>query len=245
MQHIESCIKSVLSQTYENIEYIVIDGNSTDGTKEIIEKYIDRIDFYLSEDDNGIYNALNKGVKCASGDVVGILHSDDEFYDVDTVQSITNCFVKNNVDLIYANGLYVNKKHPEKITRIYDSKPFKKRFLNYGWIPLHTTIYVKKGVFDKYGNYDEGYSIASDYDISLRWFKNELISKHFLDRFVVRMKLGGKSTTSSLQKKKSAEDLEIIRKHQLLGYFTLLCKIVRKIPQYIKGVIFSWWFEFK
>jgi glycosyltransferase len=231
---VSDCIESVLNQSYGNIEHIVIDGGSTDGTQQVIEKYRDSIAIYLSEKDNGLYDALNKGIKMASGDVIGILHSDDVFYDNHVVRDIANAFESSNADLVYANGVFVERDNPQKIKRVYSSSPFKKSNLLFGWIPLHTTIYVKSQVFKEYDLYNLDYSIASDYDISLRWFKNDKINKYFLDRYVVKMRLGGKSTTASLQRLKSEEDFQIIKKHKLPGLFTLFFKIGRKIPQYLK-----------
>ena len=229
---IESCIQSVLSQTYADIEHIIIDGGSTDGTQKVIEPYIPQLGYYISEKDSGLYNALNKGIKVATGDVIGILHSDDLFYQSDSVKKIAQAFTETQADLVYANGMYVAKENIRNIKRVYISKPFKKRYLNFGWIPLHTTIYAKKSVFEEYGLYDQDYDIASDYDISLRWFTNPKITTYFLNTWVVKMRLGGKSTTAKLQQKKSAEDLRIIKKHKLLGNITLFFKILRKIPQY-------------
>lgn len=230
---IEKCIQSVINQDFKNIEYIVIDGGSTDGTQQIIEKYRDKIAVYISEKDNGLYNALNKGIKHATGDIIGILHSDDLFFNEKNLTSIAQTFEKTDADLVYANGQYVDKQNINRIKRIYRSKKFKNSYLKFGWIPLHTTIYVKSEIFEQYGFYDENYSIASDYEISLRWFFSDEIKKVFLNQWVVKMRIGGKSTSMNLQKRKSSEDLQIIKKYNLLGKFTLFCKIVRKIPQYL------------
>lgn len=234
------CIESLLAQDYSNIEHIIIDGGSTDGTQDKIKPYISQLGYYISEKDNGLYNALNKGIQKATGDVIGILHSDDLLYDQNSLQNIANCFDQINADLVYAKGKYVLRNDPNIVKRIYPSKPFKNRFLYFGWIPLHTTIFVKKEVFKKFGLYEEGYSIASDYEISLRWFTNKDIKKVFLNEWVVKMRLGGKSTSANLQKKKSKEDLEIIGKYNLWGWFTLGCKIGRKVPQYLLPRIFKY-----
>ncbi|MDR1706516.1 MAG: glycosyltransferase [Prevotella sp.] len=237
---ISDCIQSVINQSYDDIEYLVIDGASTDGTIDIIQNYELRITKeyphisfrWISEKDTGLYNALNKGIRQATGDIIGILHSDDLYYTTDVLKQINKVFQSTETDLVYANGQYVEQNNTEIVKRIYQAKPFKKSYLKFGWIPLHTTIYVRKGVFDQYGLYDENYSIASDYEISLRWFFNDNIKKIFLDSWVVKMRLGGKSTTAKFQKRKSSEDLSIIRKYHLWGWFTLGCKIMRKIPQY-------------
>ncbi|GHA49683.1 glycosyl transferase [Salinimicrobium marinum] len=230
---IADCIQSVLDQTYHNIEHIIIDGGSTDGTQEVIEKYRDKIAFYISEKDEGVFDAYNKGIKNATGDVIGVLNSDDFFFEPETIQKIAEAFSFSGADLVYANGLFVDQEDLSRVKRIYPSKPFRRRYLSYGWIPLHTTIFVRKEVFEKNGFYHRGYTIASDYEISLRWFKNDDIKKFFLNEWVVKMRLGGLSTSARLQLRKSREDLRIIKLYHLNGLFTLACKIGRKIPQYL------------
>ena len=232
-EYIAACIRSVISQTYPNIEHIVIDGGSTDGTQNEIEPFRNNLAYYISEKDNGLYDALNKGIRQSTGDIICILHSDDTYYEPDTIKKVVDTFLVSGADLVYANGQFVDKDNTGNIRRIYPSKPYHKRYLNFGWIPLHTAIYVRREIYKQYGLYDQSYSIASDYEISLRWFKNDLIKKVFLNEWVVKMRLGGKSTSAKLQKLKSAEDLSIIRRYHLLGYFTLACKIARKIPQYL------------
>ena len=170
---ITDCIRSVLSQTYKNVEFIVIDGGSTDGTQLKIETFKDELGYYISEKDSGIFDAYNKGIRKATGDVIGILNSDDFFYEPDTIEKIVDAFEDSKADLVYGNGMFVSQNNTDKIKRIYSSKLFKKSYLNYGWIPLHPTIYVKKELYEQYGLYSLNYTIASDYDISLRWFKND------------------------------------------------------------------------
>ncbi len=232
--NILDCINSVIAQECDNIEYIIIDGGSTDGTVEFIKNNLDKIDIFISEKDKGLYDALNKGIRNATGDIIGILHSDDLFYDNNTLRKVIGEFISTNADLLYGNGLYVERKNISKVKRVYSSNKFSKLHLYFGWIPLHTTIFVKRDVLNKYGFYNLSYKIASDYDISLRWFLNDDIKKFYFDTFIVKMRLGGKSTTANLQKTKSMEDLRIIRKYKLWGSFTLFFKIARKVPQYIK-----------
>ncbi len=231
--YIADCIQSVLRQSHPNIEYIVIDGGSTDGTQAVIEKYRDQLAYYISERDHGLYDALNKGIRQATGDIVGILHSDDLLFGDDTIAKIVHQFQSSQADLVYAKGIYVQREDITKVRRIYYAKPYKKRYLYFGWIPLHTTIFVKKAVFDQWGLYMEQYQISSDYDISLRWFSNKALKKEYLNQWTVKMRVGGKSTTKKLQVIKSMEDVNIIRRYKLLGYFTLSMKIARKIPQYL------------
>lgn len=232
-EFIGDCIKSVLRQSYPNIEHLVIDGGSTDGTQQEIEPYMNQLAYYISEKDEGVFDAYNKGIRKATGDIIGILNSDDFFNEPDTIKKVVDAFVSSQADLVYAKGMFVDKDNPVKVKRVYPSRPFHKSYLSFGWIPLHTTIFVRREVFDRYGFYNGGFRIASDYEISLRWFKNEEIKKHFLNEWVVKMRLGGLSTSTNLQLRKSKEDLRIIRQYQLQGYFTLACKIGRKIPQYV------------
>ncbi|MAZ29315.1 MAG: glycosyl transferase [Cytophagaceae bacterium] len=233
-ESIATCVESVLNQTYPDVEHIIVDGASTDGTQEVVQSYGPRVAKFVSEKDKGLYNALNKGLQMATGDIIGILHSDDLYFENTTLEDVANCFMETQADLVYGNGVYVDKQDISRVKRIYPAKPFSNRFLKYGWIPLHTTIYVKKEVFKEYGMYDESYKIASDYEISLRWFLEDKIKKYYLNQFLVKMRLGGKSTTAKLQKLKSKEDFKIIKQYNLLGFFTLGFKIARKIPQYIK-----------
>lgn len=230
---IADCIGSVLNQTYNDIEHIVIDGGSTDGTQKQIEPLRDKLAVYISEKDDGIFDALNKGIKNSTGDIIGILNSDDFFYQPETIEKVVQAFVDSGADLVYAKGLFVDKNDLSKVKRIYPSKPFQKRYLFYGWIPLHTTIFVRREVFSRYGLYNPGFTIASDYEMSIRLFRNDKVKKFFLNEWVVNMRLGGLSTSARLQLKKSKEDLRIINRYRLNGLFTLACKIGRKIPQYI------------
>lgn len=229
---IRTAIESVGSQNYNHIEYLIIDGASKDKSIDIINQYGNTIDVVISEKDTGIYNALNKGVKMSSGDIIGLLHSDDLFYNENTITKIVNVFKNTNADIVYANGMYVDEKDIGKVKRIYKTSNYKRNYLYFGWIPLHTTIFVRKEVFDNFGLYREDFKIASDYEISLRWFKNNSLKKVFLDEWVVKMRLGGKSTDISQQASKSKEDLKIIKEYNLWGEITLFFKILRKIPQY-------------
>lgn len=240
---IAECIESVLSQKYKDVEHLVIDGKSTDGTTKILRKYKNQLAYYISEKDIGIYDALNKGINKATGDIIGILHSDDLFLNSETLSKIAEAFTFSGADIVYAKGIYVDQNNVLKVKRIYSSAPFKKNYLFYGWIPLHTTIFVKRKIYMQYGLYNPNYTIASDYDISIRWFQNDHIKKFFLNEWVVKMRLGGCSTTPKHQIEKSKQDLKIIKSYKLHGYFTLACKIARKIPQYLVPQIIK--FQYK
>lgn len=231
--HIADCFQSLVNQSYKDVEYIVVDGGSTDGTLEELKENKRQIDIFISERDQGLYDALNKGIRLATGEIVGILHSDDLFYNQEVISDVVAKFMETNADLVYAKGVFVDRNNPIKVKRIYGSTHFRKWFLYFGWMPLHTTIFVRKDVFKRSGLYGLKYSIAGDYDISLRWFLDDNVRKEFLDEFTVKMRLGGKSTSMKHQKTKSLEDLVIIKEHGLWGVFTLGFKLLRKVLQYL------------
>jgi len=229
--NILKCINSVKNQTYKYIEHIIIDGDSNDKTVSLINKNLNSKILFQTEKDTGMYNALNKGIKKSSGDIIGILHSDDIFYSNTIIEDIVRNFKKSD-DIIYGNGMYFLNFN-ENARRIYKSNIFSKFYLYFGWIPLHTTIFCRRNIFDNYGLYSEKYKISSDYEISLRWFFNKNINKKFYNKWIVKMQLGGLSTNLDNQKIKSTEDYEIIKKFKLLGIITLFFKILRKVPQYL------------
>lgn len=190
---IENTILSVKIQNYDNIEYIIIDGNSTDGTQAIIKKHIDIIDYFISESDKGMYDAINKGIKIASGEIIGILNSDDEFNMHNVIDLIAKTF-KNNLSLesVFGDVSFINTN--SKITRYYNSKLWKPFFFYFGIMPPHPSFYCKKELFDKYGLYRTDLEIASDYEMLLRLLYTKKISYKYLPFNFVTMKIGGKST---------------------------------------------------
>lgn len=232
---IEKSIRSVLGQHYPNIEYIVIDGNSTDGTKEIIQSYSDRITTYISEPDNGMYDAINKGLRLATGDIVGLLHSDDEFYDLAVVNKIVAAFKSTpDTDCVYGNGIYVSNDTEERIVRnriggVYDFKKIK-----LGWLPLHPTVYLKKSVIDNYGFYNLDFKIASDTEFLLRYLYKHKINVTYLNEYIVKMRMGGLSTSYKRALEVLYEDYRIYKYHQLSAVRTVFLKKLNAVVQYIK-----------
>lgn len=232
---IEKSIRSVLGQDYPNIEYIVIDGNSTDGTKEIIQSYSDRITTYISEPDNGMYDAINKGLRLATGDIVGLLHSDDEFYDLAVVNKIVAAFKSTpDTDCVYGNGIYVSNDTEERIVRnriggVYDFKKIK-----LGWLPLHPTVYLKKSVIDNYGFYNLDFKIASDTEFLLRYLYKHKINVTYLNEYIVKMRMGGLSTSYKRALEVLYEDYRIYKYHQLSAVRTVFLKKLNAVVQYIK-----------
>jgi glycosyltransferase involved in cell wall biosynthesis len=193
---IERAILSVLGQDYSNIEYILIDGQSTDGTLEIIKKYKNKVSKIVSEKDYGIYDAINKGLTIATGDIIGLLHSDDVYMDNVVISNVVSEFINNNLDVVYADAIYVSKNHPEKIMRYYSSKFFTPKKLSWGLIPAHTTIFHKLSILDKIGLYDPQFKIAGDFDFLCRLFSHKNLRYSYLEKILVSMQLGGASNQS-------------------------------------------------
>ena len=192
---IEDTFKSIEAQTYENIEYIVVDGVSKDNTLEIAEKYKNIITHLISEKDSGLYDAMNKGITLASGGVIGILNSDDLYCDNNAIEKVMSIFNENeDLDSVYADIFYVDKNNTDKIVRQWNSgkqKSFKK-----GWHPAHPTLFIKKEIYDRYGLFDLNFKIAADFEIMLRFLEKNQITTFYLPEHILKMRLGGESNKS-------------------------------------------------
>jgi glycosyltransferase involved in cell wall biosynthesis len=196
LRTIKNTISSVLAQTYHHIEYIVVDGASTDGTIDIIRSFGDRISQFISEPDNGIYDALNKGIRLAKGDIVGILNSDDFFYDNSVIENIAESFSDESIEAIFGDAQFVDPLDTTRIVRYYRSKSFTKNKFRFGYMPAHTGFYAKKDLFDKFGYYKTDYKIAADFELLLRFLLiNNIKYKYFPIPFVC-MRTGGVSNKS-------------------------------------------------
>lgn len=190
-------IQSVLSQTYPNIEYIIVDGASTDDTVNIIKNCEHNFDGrlkWISEKDAGLYDAMNKGIKMATGDVIGILNSDDFFAANDVVQNIVKSF-ENDIDAVYGDIHFVRPTELNTCVRYYSSKIFRRSLMRYGFMPAHPTFYCRKSCFDKYGLYKTDYKICADFDLLLRFIYLHRISIKYLPMDMITMRLGGASTS--------------------------------------------------
>ncbi|MBN8216023.1 MAG: glycosyltransferase [Spirochaetes bacterium] len=193
---IRQALDSVLGQSYPNIEYVVVDGQSTDGTLKILEEYRSRIQVLVSERDHGLYDAINKGNTLATGDVVGLLHSDDFYENRDVVSRVAETFQKTGVDAVYGDLLYVRADNPATIVRRWISAPYRPRAFYSGWHPPHTTLFVRKAAIAHWGAYDLQYRIAADYEFMLRLFEVGKITSAYLPETFLRMRLGGESNRS-------------------------------------------------
>ncbi len=227
---------SVLNQTYQNIEYIIIDGKSDDGTPDIINSKAKshKNIIVISEADKGIYDALNKGIAKATGDVIGFVHSDDFLADPEIISKIAHQFITKRVDGVYGNLHYVKVDKPETIVRNWNSQPFKSRLLQRGWMPAHPTLFLKKEVYEKYGHFNLNYKIAADYDFILRIFKQPEHSFFYIPETVVKMRVGGASNKSLKNiYTKSKEDLIAARSNQIpFPLKVVALKNLSKIPQW-------------
>ena len=232
---IEDAIQSVLSQTYPNIEYIVIDGASSDGTTDIIRKYEDRISKFISEKDNGIYDGLNKGVDLATGDVIAFLHSDDIYANENVIDNIVKLFESTDTDSIYGDLVYVDKEDTNKIFRYWKSGEYSLRKLCNGWMPPHPTFFLKKEFYEKYGKFDLNFGIAADYDFMLRMLGKYKITTSYLPSVLYKMRVGGASNRSIKNIiQKSREDIKALKNNGIGGVHTIILKNLIKIPQFLK-----------
>ena len=231
---LQRTIDSVASQDYEEIEHIIIDGGSSDNTLNIIQANSDRITKYISEKDSGIYDALNKGIRLATGDVIGFLNSDDTFADQHIISAIANCFKTEKTDLVYGNLVYQTVDDSnEKTIRYWESNNFNTESLKYGWMPPHPTLYCKREIYEQWGLFNDKFKIAADYDFILRIFKQPTIKKTFLPIILVKMSIGGISNNSIKNIiRKSFEDYKAIKNNMIGGFLTLLLKNARKIAQF-------------
>ena len=235
---IEKTLKSIKKQKYKNIEMVFIDNLSSDGTLEILNKYVDEKTKFVSEKDKSITDAFNKGLEMSTGDIVGFLHSDDVFCDEDCVHLMVESFKNNRINFFYANLNYVSKQN--KLIRFwkadknqgYKEKNYLKKKINFGWMPPHPTVYIKRNLIELNGRYNEKYSVSFDYDYLLRLIKNNSLEPFYLDKTFINMTTGGNSNSMKNILKKMIEDYLIIKKNLKKGIIVLFLKNIRKFNQF-------------
>lgn len=233
---IADAIQSVISQDYNNIEYIIIDGGSLDGTLKIINRYKANISKIITEEDNGIYDAMNKGLSYATGDIIGILNSDDIYADNTIISTIVNEFTYNkNIDVVYGDLVYVKYDNINAIVRYWESKKYYARYFEDGNVPPHPTLFLKRKVYEKIGNFNLNYHLASDYEFMLRLFKKYNFKSSYLNIVFVKMRLGG--VTNKNFKNIIIGNKEILnawRANYLRIPFRLIpLRIINRLSQYI------------
>lgn len=230
---IADAINSVVSQTYPDIEYIVVDGKSKDNTSDIVRTFGSKVTKFVSEPDKGIYDALNKGIRMAEGDIIGFMHSDDLFADNRVIEKVVKLFQEKNTDCIYGDLQYVYKTDTNRVLRYWKSGKFTRNKLRFGWMPPHPTLYIKRDIYEKYGNFDIQFKISADYDTMLRFLGRYKISAAYLPEVMVKMRVGGASNRSIKNIiRKSTEDYQAIKKNKFGSVFTLIFKNLRKVTQF-------------
>jgi glycosyltransferase len=232
---IEDCIRSIHSQSYSNLEHIIIDGGSTDGTLEKIKELFNDKMKLITEPDEGIYDALNKGIKLASGDIIGILHANDFYPHNKVLEMISEVFLNYEVDSCYGDLIFVSKEDPNKIIRYWRSGPYKHGMFKWGWHPPHPTFFVKKQIYEKYGLFNKTFKVAGDYELMLRFLEKYKISTYYIPSVLVIMRIGGKSTRSLKSIIfQTGEDYKAWKINKLRGgIFGVLFKKFSKVPQFI------------
>ena len=237
-QTIRGCIESVLSQDYPDIEYIVVDGASKDNSLSIINEYKDKISKIISEPDHGMYEAINKGIRAATGDVIGLVHSDDFLFSNQTVSHIVQRFEETHADFLYGDGLFVNSENTDKVVRNWIGGTYRLWKVRHGWLPLHPTCYIRREVMERKGLYNESYKIAADSDFLFRYLLGGELSVTYLKEYIVRMRMGGLSTDSARRKQMWKEDIRLYQSHGMNPTITKVEKMMWKIPQFI-GALFK------
>ena len=235
---IKDCINSVLCQTHKNVEYIVIDGLSNDGTIEILKSYGDNIDRFISEKDNGLYHAMNKGIEIATGEIIGFLHSDDLYYNDSVLSSIASKFENNpSLDACYGDMVYVSEINTSRIIRYWKSSPFVQGSFSKGWSPPHPTFFVSRNIYKKLGGFSLNYNIASDVELMMRYLEVNKINAEYCHQLWIKMRLGGISNKKSINVvKQNLEVLDALKYHNLpKNILTFVsCKLLSRIKQYVQ-----------
>lgn len=233
---IEDTIRSVISQDYHNIEYIIIDGASTDATIDIVKRYRSGVTTLISEKDKGIYDAMNKGVMAATGDIIGILNSDDHYSDKSVISDVVRTFDETSCEGMYADLEYVHRDNTDQVVRKWLAGPYKKNRFKWGWMPPHPTFFVRRSCYDSFGLYNLSLRSAADYELMLRFIHKHEIRMSYLPRIITRMRTGGQSNVTFRNRiKANLEDRAAWRMNQLRpGLFTLTWKPISKIFQFLK-----------
>ena len=226
-------IKSLESQSYENIEYIIVDGNSSDNTIDLIKQNCSKVSTFIIEKDKGIYDALNKGLNAATGDIVGFLHSDDVFATSYSVANLVSAFEEKS-DAIYADLEYVAKTDLNKIVRLWKSGVFNLSKIKNGWMPPHPTFYMKTALYKEFGFFNLEYKIAADYDSLLRYLWVNKIAVSYLPEVLIKMRVGGASNRSLKNiYHKSLEDIKALKSSGVPIFKAFIIKNLSKLPQFI------------
>ena len=233
---LEATIESVLAQDYDDLEYVVIDGNSSDETMSIVERYRDRIDVIVSEPDKGIYDAMNKGVANCSGDIVGILNSDDFYAYPEVISDIVATFKEGQAEAVYADLVYVDREDTDKVIRKWVSGAYEAGIFKKGWMPPHPAFFTTKEAYNRFGTYRTELKTSADYELMLRLLHKHQLKVAYLPKVITRMRMGGQSNVSIKNRIKANREDRLAWKLNGLnpGALTLIRKPLSKITQFIK-----------
>jgi glycosyltransferase involved in cell wall biosynthesis len=232
---IEECIRSIRGQTHPSIEYIVIDGDSDDGTNETLQQYREHIDQYISEPDDGIFDAMNKGIELATGDVVGILNADDFYADERVIRRVSDTLEERDVASVYGDLVYVDKDSPEEIVRYWRAGYYERGRFRWGWMPPHPTVFFRRELYEEYGTFDPTLDVSADYELCLRFLYRHGASAAYLPEVLVHMRTGGNSNASLSQRVKGhLQDYQSWFRNRLVpNPIGMTLKPLSKLPQYL------------
>ncbi|MGY2896346.1 glycosyltransferase family 2 protein [Deinococcus sp. UYEF24] len=233
---IEDTIKSVLNQTYNNIEHIIIDGGSKDGTIKILRRYSDQIAYWRSERDEGIYDGMNKGIAATTGEIIGTLNADDYYAEQDVIATVVKKFQDSGVHCVFGDVIFIDSE-TKKITRRYISEPKPERYFRWGFMPAHPTFFTFRSDYLKYGAYKTGYKIAADYELIMRFIKTNKVTYAKIPRSLVIMRMGGVSTQG--WKSTVLLNREIVKACKENGIYTNMAMLYTKYFRKIREILLS------
>jgi glycosyltransferase len=232
---IAEAIASVRAQTHGMVEHVVQDGGSTDGTQTVLSRLAHPSMRLECKPDGGLYEGINRGIARATGEVIGLMHSDDLFAAPDILDRVADAMADPSLDGVYGDLVYVRAEDPGRVIRVWQPGAFCPERLRLGWMPPHPTLYLRREVFERWGAYDTDFRIAADYEAMLRWLVQGRIRLGYIPRVMVRMRMGGESNRSLGRILcKSAEDYRAMRRHGVGGMGTLLAKNVSKLGQFAR-----------
>ncbi|MBD2755340.1 glycosyltransferase family 2 protein [Spirosoma validum] len=234
-EFVRDCIESILNQTYPDIEYIVVDGKSTDGTVDIVQSYGKRIAQFVSEPDKGLYDAMNKGIRLATGEVIGLLNADDFYRHNRVIENMVATLKRTDSDAAYGDMIYVDRTNVQKIKRYWRSGWYTENAFLWGWMPGHLSFFAKRSMYEQYGLFRLDLKSAADYELMLRFIHKNKVKLAYMDEVTIVMRMGGVSN-SSVKNRLEANQSDRIA-WQLNGlkpyFFTFWLKPLRKISQYV------------
>jgi glycosyltransferase involved in cell wall biosynthesis len=235
---LEHTIRSFLEQTYRNLEFIVVDGGSTDGTLDILREYDEHIDYWVSEKDAGIYDAMNKGIALASGSIIGFINSDDFYVSSNVLANVAKVFANKSVDVCYGDLCYVKQFDTLKVVRYWKSSDFSLNSFEMGWCPPHPTFFVRREIYERYGMFDLSFKIAADVELMMRFLEVHRVCARYIPVLLVKMRMGG-TTNRSLSNilKQNKEILRALKSHGLRSSIVRLMgkKLISRGLQFFIG----------